>query len=65
MKNPEIATGGCLCGGVRYRIDFATDHDWKRAVCSSNYRDFLFETEDVFNSPTHANVPNAANFAGA
>ncbi|KAJ6497151.1 Mss4-like protein [Mycena vitilis] len=31
MHTPERATGGCLCGGVRYRIDFAPDHDWKRA----------------------------------
>ncbi|KAJ6531249.1 Mss4-like protein [Mycena capillaripes] len=31
MQNPKTATGGCLCGGVRYQIDFAPDHDWKQA----------------------------------
>ncbi|KAJ7771544.1 Mss4-like protein [Mycena metata] len=28
--HPKFATGGCVCGGVRYRIDFAPEHDWKR-----------------------------------
>ncbi|KAJ6620319.1 Mss4-like protein [Mycena sp. CBHHK59/15] len=27
---PEMTTGGCLCGGVRFQINFAPDHDWKR-----------------------------------
>ncbi|KAJ7184410.1 Mss4-like protein [Mycena filopes] len=31
MQYPKFVTGGCLCGGVRYRIDFSADHDWKRA----------------------------------
>ncbi|KAJ6546903.1 Mss4-like protein [Mycena capillaripes] len=31
MQNPKTATGGCLCDGVRYRIDFAPYHDWERA----------------------------------
>ncbi|KAF7353730.1 Mss4-like protein [Mycena venus] len=30
MQNPGSITGGCNCGGVRYRVDFAPDHDWKR-----------------------------------
>ncbi|KAJ7043014.1 Mss4-like protein [Mycena alexandri] len=29
--HPKLVTGGCVCGGVRYRIDFAPEHDWKRA----------------------------------
>lgn len=29
MLIPKAITGGCLCGGVRYQIDFAHDHDWK------------------------------------
>ncbi|KAJ7221656.1 Mss4-like protein, partial [Mycena pura] len=28
---PDSITGGCNCGGVRYRIDFALGHDWKHA----------------------------------
>jgi len=27
---PQTVTGGCLCGGIRYQIDFSPDHDWKR-----------------------------------
>jgi len=30
IPTPEMVTGGCLCGGVRYQIDFSADHDWKR-----------------------------------
>ncbi|KAJ7491163.1 Mss4-like protein [Mycena latifolia] len=30
-SKPSMVTGGCLCEGVRYRIDFAPEHDWKRA----------------------------------
>ncbi|KAJ7118850.1 Mss4-like protein [Mycena epipterygia] len=30
-RNPATITGGCICEGVRYQIDFAPDHDWKRA----------------------------------
>ena len=29
---PKTISGGCLCGGVRYKIDFAVDHDWKSGV---------------------------------
>ncbi|RFU27449.1 hypothetical protein B7463_g8908, partial [Scytalidium lignicola] len=25
-------TGGCLCGGVRYQVDFAPDHDWQKGL---------------------------------
>jgi hypothetical protein len=28
----KAVTGGCLCGGVRYQIDFAPDHDWQSGV---------------------------------
>ncbi|KAJ6500643.1 Mss4-like protein [Mycena sanguinolenta] len=30
MQRPETITGGCNCKGVRYRVDFLPDHDWKR-----------------------------------
>ncbi|KAF8205486.1 Mss4-like protein [Mycena galopus ATCC 62051] len=30
MEYPKRVTGGCICGGVRYQLDFAPDHDWKR-----------------------------------
>ncbi|KAJ6606343.1 Mss4-like protein [Mycena vulgaris] len=31
QRRPKSVTGGCLCEGIRYQIDFAPDHDWKRA----------------------------------
>ncbi|RDL42140.1 Uncharacterized protein BP5553_02119 [Venustampulla echinocandica] len=30
LGKPKTITGGCLCEGVRFRIDFSEDHDWKR-----------------------------------
>ncbi|KAJ6595609.1 Mss4-like protein [Mycena vulgaris] len=33
QSTPKTATGGCLCEGVRYQIDFAPDHDWKPHTC--------------------------------
>ena len=29
---PSTASGGCLCGSVRYKVTFPTNHDWKRGV---------------------------------
>jgi len=31
FPTPTTISGGCLCGGVRYQVDFAADHDWKKA----------------------------------
>jgi len=28
---PSRVTGGCLCGGVRYEVNFSANHDWKTA----------------------------------
>ncbi|KAF7364057.1 Mss4-like protein [Mycena sanguinolenta] len=29
MQYPKRVTGGCNCGGVRYQLTFAPDHDWE------------------------------------
>jgi len=29
---PSLITGGCLCGGVRYEVKFAPDHDFETKV---------------------------------
>lgn len=34
MLTPKAVTGGCLCGGVRFQVDFAPDHDWQKGVSS-------------------------------
>ncbi|KAJ7268092.1 Mss4-like protein [Mycena haematopus] len=31
MSYPKTITGGCNCGGIRYQVDFAEDHEWKVA----------------------------------
>ncbi|KAJ2901898.1 glutathione-dependent formaldehyde-activating GFA [Zalerion maritima] len=28
FTKPQTITGGCLCGSVRYRVDFPEDHDF-------------------------------------
>ena len=35
---PSSITGGCLCGGVRYEVNFAVDHDFKTNVSIHNLR---------------------------
>jgi len=30
VPTPKRITGGCLCGGVRYQVEFSAEHDWKR-----------------------------------
>ena len=37
VHNPKSVTGGCLCGGIRYQIDFAVDHDCKSGVSPTNF----------------------------
>ena len=44
MRIPKTITGGCLCGGVRYQIDFAVDHDWKSGVGSPKDFRYTFQT---------------------
>lgn len=70
LQVPKTVTGGCLCGGVRYRIDFAPDHDWKAGVSSPkastihvsnlayNCWDEASQLRDI-PSRTRANAPNA------
>jgi len=33
---PKFLEGGCLCGSLRYRVDFPEDHDFKKSVGLSN-----------------------------
>ena len=33
FPTPKHIKGGCLCGALRYEIDFPPDHDFKAAVC--------------------------------
>lgn len=29
---PQFIEGGCLCGGIRYRVDFPEGHDFRKSV---------------------------------
>ncbi|KAI1261521.1 glutathione-dependent formaldehyde-activating GFA [Xylariaceae sp. FL1019] len=31
FPKPTFVTGGCLCGSIRYRVDFPMDHDFLKA----------------------------------
>ena len=35
VAKPEFITGGCLCGSIRYRVDFPKDHDFEKSVRDS------------------------------
>lgn len=37
FPKPSSITGGCLCGSIRYRVDFPPTHDFISAV--SFYRE--------------------------
>lgn len=32
LPKPARVTGGCLCGAVRYRVDFPRDYDFAKNV---------------------------------
>lgn len=32
LPKPKRVTGGCLCGAVRYRLEFPEDHDFTKNV---------------------------------
>lgn len=32
FPKPKFITGGCLCGALRYRADFAPTHDFRESV---------------------------------
>ncbi|KAI0124968.1 Mss4-like protein [Xylariales sp. AK1849] len=31
FPKPKVITGGCLCGSLKYRINFASEHDFTKA----------------------------------
>ena len=35
FPKPKFVTGGCLCGAVRYRIDFADEFEFTKMVSFS------------------------------
>jgi hypothetical protein len=68
MENiPKMITGGCLCGGVRYEINFSPEHDWKRGVYSLPCNPFLLRdsSTDYHCSLTHANALSAVRIVAA
>ena len=68
MENiPKMITGGCLCGGVRYEINFSPEHDWKRGVYSLPCNPFLLRNSrtDYYCSLTHANALSVVRIVAA
>lgn len=37
LPKPKHVTGGCLCGAVRYRLDFPQSHDFTKNVCKVSF----------------------------
>ncbi|KAJ7460888.1 Mss4-like protein [Mycena galericulata] len=76
MNNPKTATGGCNCGGVRFNVEFAPDHDWKRAShtcqctqCRKMSGSLIFQFHTIKNTEitwlsksTYAEYNSSANF---
>jgi len=42
---PKSITGGCLCGGVRYQVDFPPDHDFRKAVRSPRWAPLILDLD--------------------
>ncbi|ORY60576.1 glutathione-dependent formaldehyde-activating GFA, partial [Pseudomassariella vexata] len=54
FAKPEFVTGGCLCGSVRYKVDFPPDHDFLKASgscqctqCRRNTGSLIFYAHDI------------------
>jgi hypothetical protein len=70
VRKPKSITGGCLCGGVRYQIDFSPDHDWEHGV-SERILDVVFASTctaepsnlNLSSRVTRANAPSAERTA--
>ena len=68
MENiPKLITGGCLCGGVRYEINFSPEHDWKHGVYSLPCNRFFLRnvSTNYYCSLTHANALSAVRIVAA
>jgi hypothetical protein len=42
FPRPKFVTGGCLCGSIRYRVEFNKDHDFTKSVSAD-----LFALADI------------------
>ncbi|KAI0505479.1 Mss4-like protein [Xylaria bambusicola] len=57
FPKPKYVTGGCLCGSLRYRIDFPENHDFDKnsftcqcTQCRRNTGSFFLPTHHVLHS---------------
>ncbi|KAM7216337.1 putative glutathione-dependent formaldehyde-activating enzyme [Rhypophila decipiens] len=48
FPTPKSITGGCLCGGIRYKVDFPPDHDFKKASGSCQCTQCRRQTGSLF-----------------
>ncbi|KAK4213294.1 Mss4-like protein [Rhypophila decipiens] len=48
FPTPKSITGGCLCGGIRYKVDFPVDHDFKKASGSCQCTQCRRQTGSLF-----------------
>ncbi|OIW31659.1 hypothetical protein CONLIGDRAFT_553357, partial [Coniochaeta ligniaria NRRL 30616] len=56
---PKFVEGGCLCGSLRYRIDFPEDHDFKKSSCTCQCTQCRKQSGSLF-WPCHQLKPASA-----
>ncbi|KAM7185319.1 hypothetical protein V8F20_011852 [Naviculisporaceae sp. PSN 640] len=61
FPTPKSITGGCLCGGIRYQVDFPPDHDFKKSSGSCQCTQCRRQTGALFFS-SHKIAPASKCF---
>ncbi|KAJ9138491.1 hypothetical protein NKR23_g8546 [Pleurostoma richardsiae] len=56
FPTPKFVTGGCLCGALRYRVDFPKEHDFKKMSSTCQCTQCRRNTGSLF-FPCHSVEP--------
>ncbi|KAK3323693.1 Mss4-like protein [Cercophora scortea] len=64
FPTPKFITGGCLCGSLRYRVDFPADHDFKTSASTCQCTQCRKQTSSLFLVVHKVSPPTAFQFTG-
>ncbi|KAK3688317.1 Mss4-like protein [Podospora appendiculata] len=64
FPTPKFITGGCLCGSLRYRVDFPVDHDFKASASTCQCTQCRKQTSSLFLVAHKVSPPAAFQFTG-